>query len=127
MADKYQEDNEKQKDTGVTDIANPINAFLMIKRKISDWKNIEKQMKTNEARELLDQLNLANYEGLKYPTEEDLTGAANGLLRLQDTYRLDPRDLAEGRIYKQQGNYTFDCEFYHFFEPETGKVERMDI
>ncbi|KAK6014530.1 tetratricopeptide repeat protein [Ostertagia ostertagi] len=50
-----------------------------------------------------------------------------GLLRLQDTYRLDTRDLADGRIYKKQGNLTFnagDCfeiakaayndnDFYH--------------
>ncbi|VDO41696.1 unnamed protein product [Haemonchus placei] len=44
--------------------------------------------------------------------QEDLTGAAIGLLRLQDTYRLDTKDLADGRIYNDQGNYTFtagDC------------------
>lgn len=30
--------------------------------------------------------------------QEDLNGAAIGLLRLQDTYRLDTRDLANGIV-----------------------------
>ena len=48
--------------------------------------------------------------------KEDLTGAAIGLLRLQDTYRLDTHDLAEGRIYKEQGNYTFSGQFIFFLK-----------
>ena len=110
MAETYQKNNENQKETGEKDIANPINAFLMIKRKIFEWKQIERQMRTNQAKELLEALDSANYEGLKYPTEDDLTGAAVGLLRLQDTYRLDPSELTKGRIYKLQGNYTFNCK-----------------
>jgi prolyl 4-hydroxylase len=33
-----------------------------------------------------------------FPQEEDLRGAANALFRLQDTYALDARDLAHGRL-----------------------------
>jgi hypothetical protein len=32
------------------------------------------------------------------PTDEDVTGAAYGLLRLQMTYQLDTLDMADGRI-----------------------------
>ncbi|VDM84567.1 unnamed protein product [Strongylus vulgaris] len=67
-------------------------------------------MQTNRADDFLERMTNANY-GIRYPTEEDLTGAAIGLLRLQDTYRLDTKDLAEGRIYNSQGNYTFDCKY----------------
>lgn len=33
-----------------------------------------------------------------YPTEEDLKGAAQALTRLQKTYKLDIRELAQGRL-----------------------------
>ena len=32
------------------------------------------------------------------PTYEDLTGSVNALLRLQDTYKLDTTDLAQGNV-----------------------------
>ena len=41
-----------------------------------------------------------------------MKGAATALLRLQDTYRLDPHELAEGRIYHDQLNRTLDCTYY---------------
>jgi prolyl 4-hydroxylase len=34
----------------------------------------------------------------KFPSQEDLTGAANALLRLQDTYALSTERLAGGDI-----------------------------
>ncbi|KJH44695.1 tetratricopeptide repeat protein [Dictyocaulus viviparus] len=65
-------------------------------------------MLVNKADTFIDHMSETNY-GIRYPTEEDLTGAAIGLLRLQDTYRLDTKDLADGRIYKDQSNYTLDA------------------
>jgi prolyl 4-hydroxylase len=35
---------------------------------------------------------------MKFPTEEDLNGAAVALTRLQDTYRLDTSSLARGEL-----------------------------
>uniref|UniRef100_A0A1I7XB31 procollagen-proline 4-dioxygenase n=1 Tax=Heterorhabditis bacteriophora TaxID=37862 RepID=A0A1I7XB31_HETBA len=109
LAEQYEQRNEASIDSGVTDITNPINAFLMIKRKIFDWRGIEEQMSTNKAQSFIERISNANY-GVRYPTEEDLTGAAIGLLRLQDTYRLDAKDLADGKIYRDQGNYTFSAK-----------------
>ncbi|KAK6742230.1 hypothetical protein RB195_009848 [Necator americanus] len=108
LAKQYQERNDAALETGAKDISNPINAFLLIKRKIFDWKGLERKMLNNKADDFIERMSNSNY-GIRYPTEEDLTGAALGLLRLQDTYRLDTGDLAEGRIYKDQGNYTFDA------------------
>lgn len=39
-----------------------------------------------------------NHEDVKYPALEDLTGAAQALTRLQETYHLDVKDLAEGML-----------------------------
>ncbi|KOB65969.1 Prolyl 4-hydroxylase alpha subunit, partial [Operophtera brumata] len=37
-----------------------------------------------------------NHSDVKYPTLEDLSGAAQALTRLQETYRLNVRELSEG-------------------------------
>lgn len=37
-------------------------------------------------------------EKMTFPSDEDLFGAADGLSRLQDTYRLDTSSLARGEI-----------------------------
>lgn len=37
-------------------------------------------------------------EKLKFPSDEDLTGAAVALMRLQDTYKLDTASLARGEL-----------------------------
>ncbi|PAV65048.1 hypothetical protein WR25_16535 [Diploscapter pachys] len=143
LAQQYRQRNAESIETGIKDITNPINAFLMIKRKIFDWRKLEKEMGVNTADTFIKKIAEANY-GVRYPTEEDLTGAAIGLLRLQDTYRLDTHDLAEGRIYKEQGNYTFsarDCfeiaraayneqDYYHtimWMQEARRKAEKEDV
>lgn len=41
--------------------------------------------------------NITNYRNvLKFPSDEDLNGAAVALMRLQDTYNLDTSSLAKG-------------------------------
>lgn len=35
---------------------------------------------------------------VKFPDEEDLKGAAVALMRLQDVYKLDTKDIASGNI-----------------------------
>ena len=40
---------------------------------------------------------LATYT-LKWPSDDDLSGAASALTRLQDTYKLDVDDLAHGQL-----------------------------
>lgn len=43
--------------------------------------------------------NITSYRGyLKFPTDEDLNGAAVALTRLQDTYNLDTSSLARGEL-----------------------------
>ena len=35
---------------------------------------------------------------LRFPSEEDLSGAAAALVRLQDTYKLDTIEVAKGKL-----------------------------
>lgn len=43
--------------------------------------------------------NMTRYkQDLKFPTDEDLSGAATALLRLQDTYKLETASVARGEL-----------------------------
>lgn len=43
----------------------------------------------------------------KFPDKEDLEGAAFSLMRLQDVYNLDTRDMANGKILDVNGSRVF--------------------
>uniref|UniRef100_A0A2K6VM80 procollagen-proline 4-dioxygenase n=1 Tax=Onchocerca volvulus TaxID=6282 RepID=A0A2K6VM80_ONCVO len=81
----------------------PINAFLVIKEMTADWNKVVKIMQSNSADNVI--RNVTRQRIIKhiiYPTEEDLLGAATGLLRLQDTYQMDTKDIADGKILNSQ-------------------------
>uniref|UniRef100_A0A1I8AHF3 procollagen-proline 4-dioxygenase n=1 Tax=Steinernema glaseri TaxID=37863 RepID=A0A1I8AHF3_9BILA len=122
---KYEENNARLAKNGVQEVMNPINAFRLIKEMTSTWKEVEHKMRNNNADFFI--RNFTETRTSAYPTAEDLSGAATGLLRLQDTYRLDTTDLANGKIRKIQYSRPFsahDCfeigrvaynaeDFYH--------------
>ena len=72
-------------------ITNPLNAYVMIKRATVDIKRIEQGF-PEESKEFLE--NTKDFR----PDEKDLTGAVEGLLRLQCVYKLKSHDLADGII-----------------------------
>ncbi|XP_038214789.1 prolyl 4-hydroxylase subunit alpha-1 isoform X2 [Zerene cesonia] len=76
-------------------LGNPINAFTLIKRLTSDLDHIERSIEIGT--EYIKNLTV-NHADVKYPTLEDLAGAAQALTRLQETYHLDVEELAEGRL-----------------------------
>ncbi|KAF7637053.1 hypothetical protein Mgra_00003444 [Meloidogyne graminicola] len=78
---------------------NPVNAFLLIKRMASDWKQIENLMHYNMADKFIKNITEGRVlNSVKYPDDEDLDGAALGLLRLQETYKLSTKQLADGYV-----------------------------
>ncbi|MFH4982414.1 hypothetical protein AB6A40_009123 [Gnathostoma spinigerum] len=84
---------------GEDSITHPINAFLLIKEMTSDWARVIEAMKYNSADMFIRNVTQQRLiQRVKYPTEEDLTGAAMGLMRLQDTYRMDTHDIANGKV-----------------------------
>lgn len=106
-------------------MSNPINAYLLTKRLTTDWRQVENLMEhdvgTGKSRAQtavptitnpccclrlvclhfpIDFLqNITQYRNvLKFPSDEDLNGAAVALLRLQDTYQLDTSSVARGKL-----------------------------
>lgn len=76
-------------------LMNPINAYLLVKRLTTDWKTVETQMTQDTGVNFID--NITNLRtDLKFPSDEDLNGAAVALMRLQDTYKLDTHSVAQG-------------------------------
>uniref|UniRef100_A0A0K0DVC8 procollagen-proline 4-dioxygenase n=2 Tax=Strongyloides stercoralis TaxID=6248 RepID=A0A0K0DVC8_STRER len=86
---------EMKKD--IENMTNPINAFKTIKEMTENFQKVSLIMKDNNGEAFLGDFVNAHTRG--FPADEDLNGAAIGLLRLQDTYRLDTKDLTEGIIY----------------------------
>ncbi|XP_075211186.1 prolyl 4-hydroxylase subunit alpha-1 isoform X3 [Lycorma delicatula] len=119
-------------------LSNPINAYLLVKRLTSDWKQTESLMVdfTEEVKQ-----NMTQYrEVLKFPTDEDLTGAAVALMRLQDTYQLETSSVARGELNGVQYSTQLsaeDCfelgrqsynnqDFYHTVLWMTEALQRHD-
>ncbi|XP_071438685.1 prolyl 4-hydroxylase subunit alpha-1 [Hetaerina americana] len=78
-------------------LSNPINAYLLVKRLTTDWKEVEATMLDDVGLGFVE--NITSYrEVLKFPSDEDLNGAAVALMRLQDTYKLDTASVARGEL-----------------------------
>ncbi|XP_055616103.1 prolyl 4-hydroxylase subunit alpha-1-like [Toxorhynchites rutilus septentrionalis] len=78
-------------------LSNPVNAFLLTKRLTTDWREMEELMSRDVGADFLE--NVTNFRsGLKFPSDEDLNGAAVALMRLQDTYNLETASLARGEL-----------------------------
>jgi prolyl 4-hydroxylase len=95
--DEYQKEHEIASQDTSGYLLNPINAYLLTKRLTTDWKDVEELLTIDVGLQYIK--NVSNYRSLlKFPTEEDLTGVAIGLIRLQDTYGLKTADLADGKL-----------------------------
>ncbi|XP_053950575.1 prolyl 4-hydroxylase subunit alpha-2 [Anastrepha ludens] len=86
---------------------NPLNAYKIISRFAIDWRNLHKTL-FDEKPTQNNLPNTANVEeaDVPEPTHDDLVGASKGLARLQNTYRLETIDVAEG--YLMDWNYSQD-------------------
>ncbi|VDN03309.1 unnamed protein product [Thelazia callipaeda] len=80
-------------------ITNPISAYLFIKEMIEERDDIKRLASNDVGDELLNEISeVQAMNNAKNPAMEDLTGASMALLRLQDTYRLDVKEMANGKI-----------------------------
>uniref|UniRef100_A0A7E4WAF9 procollagen-proline 4-dioxygenase n=1 Tax=Panagrellus redivivus TaxID=6233 RepID=A0A7E4WAF9_PANRE len=99
IAKKYQTTNDDLQ-KNMSAVSNPINAFRMIKRLTNSWKELEDMMRNDHSESFMHDVQ-HNYAA-QFPKDEDLSGAAVGILRLQDTYRLDTHELANGIVRNQK-------------------------
>ncbi|EFX77500.1 hypothetical protein DAPPUDRAFT_35904, partial [Daphnia pulex] len=93
-------------------LTNPINEYILVGR-LAEWNKINELIANmNSSRKNNDDFLLDVLFARKLlPNDEDVTGAAYGLLRLQMTYQLDTLDMADGRIVSSgwKINSTQDC------------------
>jgi prolyl 4-hydroxylase len=93
----YQTMRDEAEAAGESFVGNPLNSFLLIKKLTSDWKEVRSLIQASSGDHLVGNLTEQRQQfGLRWPSDEDLNGAATGLMRLQDTYRLDTNSLARG-------------------------------
>ncbi|XP_032454381.1 prolyl 4-hydroxylase subunit alpha-1 isoform X2 [Nasonia vitripennis] len=76
-------------------LSNPINAYLLVKRLTTDWRRVEELITEDVGKAFVANITSSRSD-LKFPTEEDLNGAAVALMRLQDTYKLETAQVARG-------------------------------
>ncbi|KAK3925095.1 Prolyl 4-hydroxylase subunit alpha-2 [Frankliniella fusca] len=135
----FSREHAKASQDAQTYLSNPINAYTLVKHLTTDWKDIENLLDDNKMKEF--QNNVSFYHSsLKFPTDEDLNGAAVALMRLQDTYKLDTSAVAKGLINGVQYSTALtagDCfelgrqsynnkDFYHTVQWMTEALQRYN-
>nr|XP_039269091.1 prolyl 4-hydroxylase subunit alpha-1-like [Styela clava] len=74
-------------------LGNPVNQYLLLKRLKTEYDEMETLVMKNSS--FLDHLGeMKSY----IPGQEDVEGTAKAIMRLQDTYKLDTHELAQGKV-----------------------------
>lgn len=76
-------------------LAHPVNAYKLVKRLNTDWPVLEDLVLQDSAAGFIANLSVQRQF---FPTDEDEAGAAKALMRLQDTYKLDPDTISRGDL-----------------------------
>ncbi|XP_039630821.1 prolyl 4-hydroxylase subunit alpha-2 isoform X1 [Polypterus senegalus] len=76
-------------------LAHPVNAYKLVKRLNNEWAELENLVLQNPSDGFISNISLQRQF---FPDDEDEKGAAKALMRLQDTYRLDPEKISKGQL-----------------------------
>ncbi|KAM4748197.1 prolyl 4-hydroxylase subunit alpha-2 isoform 2-T2 [Rhinophrynus dorsalis] len=76
-------------------LGHPVNAYKLMKRLNTEWVSLENLVLQDSTKGFI--ANLTSQREF-FPSEEDETGAAKALMRLQDTYKLDPDTISKGKL-----------------------------
>ncbi|XP_055353885.1 prolyl 4-hydroxylase subunit alpha-2-like [Paramacrobiotus metropolitanus] len=80
------------------DIAtSPIKAFQFIKHVTADWKLMSTKIEESIVNDRTASVRLLRSER-RFPDEDDIKGSALAFNRLQNTYKIQPRDIAYGKV-----------------------------
>ncbi|KAH8372129.1 hypothetical protein KR093_010115, partial [Drosophila rubida] len=82
-------------------VANPLNAFALLRRLQQDWPKWLSYLQDDATRELL---RLMQLQLAKAPSALDLKLATEGLLRIESFYDLEASHMAKGLLLQQQYN-----------------------
>uniref|UniRef100_A0A669BML3 Prolyl 4-hydroxylase subunit alpha-1 n=1 Tax=Oreochromis niloticus TaxID=8128 RepID=A0A669BML3_ORENI len=100
-------------------LGHPVNAFKLMKRLNTEWGDLESLVLRDTTGGFISNLTIQRQH---FPTDEDQTGAAKALIRLQDTYRLDANTISTGNLpgVKYKSHMTAEDCF------ELGKIAYSD-
>ncbi|XP_036377018.1 prolyl 4-hydroxylase subunit alpha-1a isoform X1 [Megalops cyprinoides] len=76
-------------------LGHPVNAFKLMKRLNTEWGELESLVLKDMSDGFVSNLTIQRQY---FPNDEDQTGAAKALLRLQDTYQLDTETMSNGDL-----------------------------
>lgn len=76
-------------------LGHPVNAFKLIKRLNTEWAELESLVLTDVSDAFVSNLTIQRQH---FPNDDDQTGAAKALMRLQDTYELDTETISSGQL-----------------------------
>ncbi|XP_041657152.1 prolyl 4-hydroxylase subunit alpha-2 isoform X3 [Cheilinus undulatus] len=76
-------------------LGHPVNAYKLMKRLNTEWSELETLVLQNPSDGFIS--NMSTHRQY-FPDEEDETGAAKALMRLQDTYQLDSEAFSRGKL-----------------------------
>ncbi|XP_029383199.1 prolyl 4-hydroxylase subunit alpha-1-like isoform X2 [Echeneis naucrates] len=76
-------------------LGHPVNAFKLMKRLNTEWGELENLVLTDMSDGFISNLTIQRQH---FPNDDDQTGAAKALMRLQDTYQLDTDTISTGQL-----------------------------
>uniref|UniRef100_A0A4W5MCG8 procollagen-proline 4-dioxygenase n=1 Tax=Hucho hucho TaxID=62062 RepID=A0A4W5MCG8_9TELE len=76
-------------------LGHPVNAFKLMKRLNTEWGELESLVLKDVSDGFISNLTIQRQY---FPNDDDQTGAAKALMRLQDTYRLDTQTISTGEL-----------------------------
>ncbi|XP_061396414.1 prolyl 4-hydroxylase subunit alpha-2-like [Musca vetustissima] len=105
---EYEREHNEAVETGTSYFENPVNKYLLTKRLTTDWDRLENILQYKEGKKTLKKIKNTMVN------ETELDGALEGVLRLQDIYRLNTSDIASGLLQGVQ--YDVDFKARHCFD-----------
>uniref|UniRef100_A0A4W3H4W3 Prolyl 4-hydroxylase subunit alpha-1 n=1 Tax=Callorhinchus milii TaxID=7868 RepID=A0A4W3H4W3_CALMI len=76
-------------------LGHPVNAFKLVKRLNTEWQELENLVLKDMSDGFISNLTIQRQH---FPDDQDQTGAAKALIRLQDTYKLDADTISQGNL-----------------------------
>uniref|UniRef100_A0A4W3GME6 Prolyl 4-hydroxylase subunit alpha-1 n=1 Tax=Callorhinchus milii TaxID=7868 RepID=A0A4W3GME6_CALMI len=126
-------------------LGHPVNAFKLVKRLNTEWQELENLVLKDMSDGFISNLTIQRQH---FPDDQDQTGAAKALIRLQDTYKLDADTISQGNLpgvkHKtslsaedcfELGKITYsDADYYHtelwmeqsLRQLDTGEISTID-
>jgi prolyl 4-hydroxylase len=90
-------------------IGNPVNALLLIKKLTKDLQKIVDILNTySQLKSVVDEIK----EKILLPSNDDYKGSIEAIYRLEDTYLLEPADIARGNLSQKHMSRPLTCNLF---------------